>query len=167
MKNIILSLLLAFTFIGCSSKSDENQNVAAKLVVGKSLANMALKDQHGKMQKLTPDTKVIFFSFSKAMGHACNALLEKESPDFLAKHHALYVADVSPAPSLIKKMFILPDLEKLKFPILLINDDKTSAEFSKGMKKDSIVVVSVNNETITKIQNLKDTKALEAFFTQK
>jgi len=74
---------------------------------------------------------------------------------------------VSAAPSLIKKMFILPDLKDLKFPILLINDDKLSAEFLKGMDKDKIVVVTLHDGTIVSIQNVADTKALAAIFNQK
>jgi len=164
MKNIILSLLLAITFIGCSSKSNENKNVEPKLVVGKSLADFKVNDQNGKPQTIAADTKIIFFSFSKPTGHACNDFLEKEPATYLQEHHAVYVADVSAAPSLIKKMFILPDLKKLKFPILLINDDTLSAEYSKGIDKDSIIVVTLDNKKITKIDKVKNTKELAKFF---
>jgi hypothetical protein len=164
MKNIILSLILAFAFLGCNSKSEENKNIAPKLVVGKSLADLQLNDQNEKPQRVAADTKIVFFSFSKPTGHACNAFLEKKPASFLAQHHALYVADVSAAPSLIKKMFILPDLKDLKFPILLINDDTLSAAYSKGMDKERIVVVTLTDKKITKIDNLKDTPALEKFF---
>ena len=168
MKNIILSLLVAFSFIGCSSKSDEQTaNVEAKLVVGKSLADLKLNDQNEKPETISPTTKIVFFSFAKPTGHACNEFLEKRPANFLEEHNAIYIADVSAAPSLIKKMFILPDLKELKFPILLINNDKLSAEYSKGMNKDKIVVVTLDNEKIVNIQNLDDTKALEKLFNQK
>ena len=162
MKNIIFSFILAFAFLGCNSKSDENQNVEAKLVVGKSLSDLNLKDQHEQPHKLSADTKVIFFSFSKPTGHACNAFLEKQKADFLAQHKAVYVADVSAAPSLIKSMFILPDLKKLQFPILLINDDNLSAAYSKGMDKEKIIVVFLDNmkiKAIKKANNEEDLKA--------
>ena len=168
MKNIILALLVAFSFIGCSSKSDEQTaNATPKLVVGKSLSDLKLNDQNDKPQTISKETKIVFFSFAKPTGHACNDFLESKPANFLKEHHALYVADVSAAPTLIKKIFILPDLRKLKFPILLINNDKLSAEFSKGMDKDKIVVVTLNNDTITKIQNVADTKALTAIFKQR
>jgi len=168
MKNIILALLVAFSFIGCSSKSDEQTaNATPKLVVGKSLSDLKLNDQNEKPRTISKETKIVFFSFSKPTGHACNDFLESKPANFLQEHNALYVADVSAAPSLIKKMFILPDLKDLKFPILLINDDKLSAEFSKGMDKEKIVVVTLDNGTIVKIQNVADTKALAAIFNQK
>ncbi|WP_457745184.1 hypothetical protein [Sulfurimonas sp.] len=164
MKNIILSLILAFAFIGCNSKSDESKNVEAKLVVGKSLADFKVNDQNEKPQTIAPGTKIVFFSFSKKVGHLCNKFLEKKPADFLAQNNAVYVADVSPAPSLIKKLFILPDLKDLKFPILLINNDRLSAEYSKNMNKESIVVVILDNDKIVKIENLKDTASLDKLF---
>ncbi len=165
MKNIILALIVAFSFIGCSSKSDEQAaNATPKLVVGKSLSELKLNDQNEKPQTISKETKIVFFSFAKPTGHICNKFLESKPANFLQEHNALYVADVSPAPSLIKKLFILPDLKKLKFPILLINNDKLSAEYSKGMNKDKIVVVHLENKKIVSIENLSDEKALEKLF---
>jgi hypothetical protein len=164
MKKIIALLAVTLLFLGCSSKSEENKNAEARLVVGKSLADLSLKDQNEKPSKLNADTKIVFFSFSKPTGHACNEFLASKPADFLTQHQAVYVADVSAAPGIIKNMFILPDLKELKFPILLINDDKLSAEYQKGMQRDSIVVVYLDNLKITKIENLKDAKELDTLF---
>ncbi len=166
MKQIFITLLVALTFFGCNSQSEETKNITPKLVVGKSLSSLKLNDQNEKPQTIPADTKIVFFSFSKPVGHMCNAFLESKPADFLPKHHAVYIADVSPAPSLIKNMFILPDLKKLPFPILLINDDNLSAAFTKGMDKKSIVVVTLENGTIKKIENVQDAKALEARILQ-
>jgi len=163
MKKIIIALTIALLFMGCNN-SDALQNAQAKLVVGKSLQNMQLKDQHGNLESLSPKTKILFFSFSKKIGHMCNEFLEKQPADFLEKHSALYIADVSPAPSLIKKMFILPDLKELPFKILLINDDQLSAAYSKGVNKESIVVVHLQDRKIVTIENLTSVKELEALF---
>ncbi len=165
MKKIIAILVVALLFLGCSSKSEENKNVEARLVIGKSLADLKLKDQNEKLTTIATDTKIVFFSFSKPTGHACNKLLESKPANFLAGHKAVYVADVSAAPGIIKSMFILPDLKKLKFQIHLINDDQLSAEFTKGVDKKSIVVVTLDNLKITDIQNLKDASELEKLFS--
>jgi len=161
MKKIITALAITLLFLGCSSKSQDNANVQPKLAVGKSLADLKLNDQHEKPQTLPADTKIIFFSFSKPTGHACNEFLESKPANYLAEHHAVYVADVSAAPSLIKKMFILPDLKELKFPILLINDDQLSAQYQKGMDTESIVVVELDNMKIKEIKKANDAKDLE------
>jgi len=163
MRNIFLAIVLALSVIGCGSEVDTTK-VEPKLVVGKTL-DLQLKDQHEKPQTIPEGTEVVFFSFSKPVGHMCNAFLEEHPKDFLPKHHTVYVADVSPAPSIIKNMFILPDLKELAFPILLINDDQLSAEFTKGMDKESIVVVFLDsNKKITKIKNLHSKEELTNLF---
>jgi uncharacterized lipoprotein NlpE involved in copper resistance len=164
MKKIIIALTMTLLFMGCNNNSAALQSTPAKLVVGQSLQGMQLKDQHGKIETISPKTTLLFFSFSKSVGHMCNEFLEKKPADFLEKHHTLYVADVSPAPTIIKKIFILPDLKDLPFKILLINDDTLSAAYSKGMNKESIVVVHLKDGTITKIENLDSKEALEKFF---
>ncbi len=162
MKKAIIMLLTATLFlVGCSNNKELQEKATAKLEKGKSLKDFQLKDQHGTLKQLPQDTKYVIFSFSKPTGHVCNEFLNSLPADYLAKHHAAYVADVSPAPSIIKNMFILPDLKKLKFPILLINDDQLSAEYSKGMKKDTIVVVVLNNMKIVDIKNLHTKEDLE------
>ena len=162
MKFFSLLLLGVLFFSGCSDNKALQEKATAKLVKGNSLASFALKDQHGKLEKLPQDTKFVIFSFAKPTGHICNKFLESKPANYLAQHHAVYVADVSPAPSLIKKMFILPDLKKLPFPIILINNDQLSAEYSKGMDKESIVVVVLDNLKITEIKNLHSKEELES-----
>ncbi len=165
MKNIFLVLIVVFSFTGCSLKGSVSKNVEAKLVIGKSLSDMKLSDQNEKRQMLKADTKIVFFSFIKSTGRACNDFLKKKPANFLAKHRAVYVANISGAPSFIKKIFILPDLKKLKFPVLLINNDALLAAYSKGVDKEKIVVVYLENKKIIKIENLNNIKALEALFS--
>jgi len=164
MKNIFLIVLLVVSFLGCSSNSKENATLKPKLIKGNSLADFKVKDQHEKPQTISDDTKIVFFSFSKAIGHTCNEFLSSKPADFLQKHNAVYVADVTPAPSIIKNMFILPDLKELPFTILLINDETLSSEYSKGVDKESIVVVFLNDKKITDIKNLKTKEDLENLF---
>jgi len=163
MKLIVTLFVSALFFIGCSSDKPA-QNVEAKLVVGKTLKELHLNDQHKKPQTIPSDTKFVVFSFSKPVGHMCNAFLEEHPADYLPKHHVVYVADVSPAPSIIKNMFILPDLEKLPFPILLINDDLLSDSYHKDIDREKIVVVELDNLTITAVRYLKTKEELDSLF---
>ncbi len=167
MKKIIFAALTALFLIGCGSDATDTKNVEAKLAVGKNLAGTTLNNQNEKSVTIKPETKVVFFSFAKPTGHLCNEFLETKPAEYLAQHNALYVADVSAAPSLIKSMFILPDLKELPFEILLINDDTLSAEFSKGIDKESVVVVYLDNGVITKITNAASKEQLEKAISAK
>jgi len=164
MKKILVALFVTLALVNCSSKHEENKNVEAKLEVGKSLASLQLSDQNEKIQTLPEGTKIVFFSFSKKMGHECNEFLGKKPSDFLKNNNAVYVADVSAAPSLIRSMFIMPDLKELEFPILIITDEDVSSEYTKGMDKESIVAVLLEDGKITDIKNLSDISALEKLF---
>ncbi len=160
MKLLSILFISALFFIGCSDDKPA-QDIDAKLAVGNSLKELKLPNQHEKIESIPEDAKLVFFSFSKDVGHMCNDFLEKKDPSYLTTHHAVYIADISAAPSLIKSMFILKDLQKLPFPILLIDDDTLSAEFQKGQNVKSIVAVILQNGTITEIKNLKNTQELQ------
>ncbi len=164
MKKLIVALSVTLLLMGCSSKNETSKNITPKLVVGKTLTLTQLKDQNDKVESISPTTTTLFFSFAKETGHMCNEFLESKPTDFLAKHHAVYIADVSPAPSIIKSIFILPDLRKLPFKIMLINDDKLSAQYSKGIDKEKIVVVHISDSKITKIETLNSKEDLEKLF---
>ncbi|WP_457748940.1 hypothetical protein [Sulfurimonas sp.] len=161
MKNIILSILLALTFIGCSSQSDENKNVEPKLVVGKSLADLHLKDQFGKEHSLNADTYKVIFAFDKEPAHTCNDFFNTQKPTYLQNHHVQFVADVSAAPSLIRSLFILPGLKDFKHVVLLLDDKKVAAPYRKGIDTTKIVVVTLLNKKITDIKTISTTEQLK------
>ena len=161
MKNIIIGLLAALLLLGCSSKSDENKNIVPKLVVGKSLANLDLKDQFGKPHKLNADTYKVIFAFDKEPAHTCNDFFDTQKPTYLKDHHVQFVADVSAAPSIIRSLFILPGLKDFKHPVLLLNDKSVAAPYRKGIDTTKIVVVSLLNKKITNIKTITTTQQLK------
>ncbi len=161
VKNILLALLVAFTFIGCSSKSDENKNIVPKLVVGKSLADLHLKDQFGKEHTLNADTYKVIFAFDKTPAHTCNDFFNTQKPTYLQSHHVQFVADVSAAPSIIRSLFIMPGIKKFKHIVLLLDDKKTAAPYRKGIDTTKIVVVTVLNKKITDIKTISTKEELQ------
>ena len=161
MKNIIIGILATFLLLGCSSKSDENKNIEPKLVVGKSLTDLNLKDQFGKPHTLNADTYKVIFAFDKEPAHTCNDFFNTQKPTYLQEHHTQFVADVSAAPSLIRSLFILPGLKDFKHIVLLLDDKETAAPYRKGIDTTKIVVVTVLNKKITNIQTISTTKELQ------
>ena len=166
MKKILLTLLAAFLLIGCSSSDATNTNVEPKLVVGKSLEALTLNDQNEKAHTLAKDTKTVIFAFSKDGAHTCNDYFVTQTPNYLADNKTEFIADVSAAPSLIRSMFIMPGLKDFKHTVLVLDDKALAAPFRSGMDTEKIVVVNLDNGTITKITTItsKDelVKAVEA-----
>ena len=66
MKKILLGLVAALLFIGCSSEEQVDVNVEPSLVVGKAL-NIALNDQFDKAHTLDTTTKKVIFVFSEML----------------------------------------------------------------------------------------------------
>ena len=160
MKKIILGRFTYLLFIGCSSSAVE-QNVKPALIVGSNL-EINLNNQHEKAVPMPADTKKVIFAFSKDGAHICNDYFITKSPNYLANHNTLFVADVSAAPSLIRSMFIMPGLKDFKHTVLILNDKAVAASFRKNMDIEKIVVVTLDNLKITDIKTITSEKDLIA-----
>jgi len=161
MKKTLLVFVTLLLFMGCSKDDAALANVTPSLVVGKSLANLQLKDQNGVKHTLNPDTYKIVFAFAKAPAHICNDFFNTKEPTYLKKHHAEFIADISSAPSLIRNIFILPGLKDFKHPVLLLDDKKVAAPFRKGVDTEKIIIVSIFNKKITNIKTVTTAKELQ------
>ncbi len=159
MKNIMLALLLSLSFLGCSD--EVTAPVDPQVVVGKSLESLTLNDQFEKPHTLSADTKKVIFAFSKDMGHMSNEFFEKQGSDYLSKHNAVFVADVSGAPSVIRSMFIMPGLKDFKHTVLVIDDKAKAANYRNEAHKEEIMIVDLNNFVIEKIEFVTTAEALD------
>ena len=65
MKKIVLGLIAALVFIGCSSDAKVDVNVEPALVVGKSLADFKLEDQFEAPHALSTKRQSLFLLFQK------------------------------------------------------------------------------------------------------
>jgi len=162
MKNVLLGLLLTLSFIGCSE--EVSGPVVSKVAVGKSLEALKLNDQFENPHTLDAETTQVIFAFSKDMGHMSNEYFAKQDADFLAKHHTVFVADVSGAPSLIRSMFIMPGLKDFKHTVLIIEDKNLAASYRNESHKEELMVLTLNNLMIEKIAYVKDETGLAKAF---
>jgi len=159
MKNIMLALLLSLSFLGCSD--EVTTPLESKVAVGKSLESLTLNDQFEKPHTLSADTKKVIFAFSKDMGHMSNEFFEKQGVGYLSNHKAVFVADVSGAPSLIRSMFILPGLKDFKHTVLVIEDKNAAAAYRNEAHKEELMILDLNNFVIEKIEFVKTADALD------
>ena len=157
MKKLVLGLVTALFFLGCSSNDDSFSNIEPQLVKGKSLQQLKLNDQFEKTHTLTADTKKVIFAFSKDMGHLGNDFFSAQDEHYLENNHAVYVADISQVPSLIRSMFVLPGLKDYKHTVLLISDNTDSVRYKPKNNSEKIMIVDVDNFIITNI-SFEDTK---------
>ncbi len=158
-KNIIAVMLSGFIFLsaGCSNKPSDTKSevlqiksgvVSDEIKIGSKMKKFMLKDQFGKEHELKDETKKIIFVFQKGTGHSVKEFLNKQPVDYLEKREILFVADVSPMPSLIREYMAMPDLRKHKYPILLFLDEEVAKKYKNEKEADKIMVVKLENRKV-------------------
>lgn len=162
MKNIILALLVSLSFLGCSGSESSLKPGEEKLVLQKSLAGLTLNDQYGKAHTLSSDAKSVIFAFSKDMGHLCNDFFVSQDAEYLQNNKAVFIADVSAAPSIIRSMFIMPGLKDFDHRVLVLDNEETATSYKAGVDALKIVVVSLDNNIITDIKTAFSVNELRA-----
>jgi len=109
----------------------------------------SFSDQFEKKLAVTPQTKEIIISFSKKNGKAVKAFLESHK-GYLTTGQAVYLADMTSAPSLAMSLFMMPALKKYNFSVGLIEDDVVAEKLPKVEGKTT--VIRLEKMTIKSIQ---------------
>ena len=128
--------------------------------VGSSIS-FTLPDQFDKAHSLTADTKKIVFVFAKATGHTVKKFLTEQGKNYLTEKNALFVADISPMPTVIRNTFALPDLKKSAYSVLLVYDGEIAKQFKNNEEAEKIAVVTLNNGTIEAVKYISTADELK------
>ena len=166
MKKIILVVLAVVVVVigGVVLKNSKDSYDSSKYYFSKykSSIDFKLPDQFDKVHSLSSDTKTIIVAFRKKYGHIVREYLKKHDPKLLEKNNAFFIADISKVPVVIRNMFILKDLKKSKFPVLLIYDKKISDSLNES--KDGIMVLHLENKKIKSTEYFHEEKELDKLF---
>jgi len=110
----------------------------ADLKVGEMFPHFALKDQFEKNVEIPTKGRVsIIVSFEKDISESMQQFLSSKDKNFLSINSAIYIADVSAAPSFIFNLMVMPKLKELPYSMALIHDDKSEL-FNRKDKKISL-----------------------------
>jgi len=170
MKKIILSIFailliavaLLFAINGKNNYDPSKYAVTATngINVGSTLS-IKLPDQFDKAHELTDATKKIVFVFEKATGHTVKEFLKTQKSDYLSYKNGLFVADISPMPTVIRNTFALPDLKKSNFSVLLIYDKNISKTLKNEKEADKIALIELNNKKVVNVHYIKTVDELK------
>lgn len=127
--------------------------------VNQKIPTFSLTDQFNKKHTVSNDIKTIVVSFEKSTGADINEFLNNQDKDFLAKHHAVFIANISGMPSIITKLFALPKMKKYKHKVLLIYDENDTRFVQKD---DKSTVYHLENGIVKSIEYItkEDLKTL-------
>ena len=109
----------------------------------------SFSDQFEKKLTITSQTKEIIISFSKKNGKAVKAFLESHK-GYLKEKQAVYLADMTSAPSLARSLFMMPALKKYDFSVGLVTEDDIAEKLPKVEGKTT--VIHLEKMTIKSIQ---------------
>lgn len=109
----------------------------------------SFSDQFEKKLPITPQTREIIISFSKKNGKAVKAFLESHK-GYLKKRQAVYLADMTSAPSLAMSLFMMPALKKYDFSVGLIEEEAIAARLPR--KEGKTTVIHLENMIIKSIK---------------
>ena len=161
MKKLILGVITTLLlFNGCGNKKLEDKEkvtinsgeISSGIVVGKELQAFTFKDQFGKDTSLESSTKKVMFAFTKPTGHLTKMYMSDKKPDYLSSRDILFIADISGMPSLIAKMFAIPDMQESKYPMLLIKEKEKALRFRNEKHKNAVMIITLKNKIV---QNVK------------
>jgi uncharacterized protein YxeA len=128
-----------------STTATNGLNVGSKIT-------FTLPDQFDKAHTLTNNTKKLILVFAKATGHTVKEFLKTKESDYLSQRNALFIADISPMPAVIRNTFALPDFQKSAYSVLLIYDGAIAKQLKNDTQADKIAVATLENGTITSIK---------------
>jgi len=127
-----------------------------------STITFTLPDQFDNAHSLNSDTKRLILVFAKSTGHTVKAFLKKQNKDFLPKRDTIFIADISPMPTVIRNTFALPDFKKSPYSVLLIYDKKIAKQLKNEKEADKIAVADIENGVIKSVHYVETEAQLKA-----
>lgn len=121
---------------------------AEELGPGDVLPALALPDPHGETHVVEGDTRVLILSRDMDGGGAVRGALEEGGAEFLAAHDAVYVADVSGMPWLIRKTIALPRMRDRPYPLLLDEDGEDTATLPHEEGKATLLFLAAGDNRV-------------------
>ncbi len=126
-----------------------------------SILDFTLPDQFGKTHSLNANTKTLVFTFARDSSHTMTEFLREKEDGYLNRKSAYYIADISTAPVFVRNAFIIPELQKSPYPVLIIHEEKIAEKFRYDAKKEAIKIVTLENKKVTDIQFVTNLKEFE------
>jgi hypothetical protein len=125
---------------------------ASVIDIKENLSSFKIADQFDKELTIKNSTKKLIVAFSKEKATQIKDFLYA-NPNYLESQNAIYISDVSSAPSFVTSMFMIPKFKDYPFSMGLIRDEDIAKRFPK--KEGLITIIHLNDTVVTKIEYRK------------
>jgi len=114
MLRLLLASLFAFTLA--------LSGPAAGVTIGDTLPELEFPTQHDEMRPFPGQAHWILFTGEKKTAELAQMALQDLTSEQMEALNLVYLMDISPMPSLITRMFMLPKMRELDYPVLLARE---------------------------------------------
>jgi len=162
-----IHIIIAILFAGSFKAVSQSTIHKPVLVAGNTFPDRIFVDQFGNKYQVNSYISKLIFTFEPKSARLVNKYLSTKPVDFLTNQHALYIGDISKAPSFIRRFFILPGLRKYEFPVLIITNEDEAKIFRQAIDIQKIILVKLKDQKIILVQELEpDIKSLNEVFSE-
>lgn len=135
----------------------------APLAAGSDLPALSLNDQHDKPVPVGPATRWVVFTAEKPVSDMVSAVLAAEPAGVADRLRLVYVADISGMPALVTRVFALPKLRELPFPIALVRESAQVAQVADIPRTaGSATVLRLEGGRVTQVAAARQAAELRA-----
>ncbi len=128
-----------------------------------SRISFTLPDQFDLPHSLAPETQTLILTFTRNTGEEVRSFLDGRNEDVLLTHHAIFIADFSHLPVVLRNLSVLPRLRKYLYPIVLLYEETMSRELCNPRHRNSIAVATVREGTVESIEYLAGSELEKVF----
>lgn len=121
----------------------------SSLTVNRPLPTLRLTDQHDQVWQIPAHTRLVLFAAGRKAANLVQAVLAKEPPDFLPRHDAVYVVDMSKMPAFATRMFALPALREMPFRVGVSMDEAVLLGWPR--QPDAVTLIALTEGTVAHI----------------
>lgn len=108
---------------------------------GRVIEPLSLADQHGRAHGIDTSVHAVLFSRDMDGGAVLKQALGDDGDTLLARSAAVYVADMSGMPSMIRSLFAMPALRRRGYLVLVDRDGNVTTELPSEKAKGTLVVL--------------------------
>jgi len=157
MKKLIHISILFIILTACNSSTSQQNVEGPVFEVENTVPEFTFNDQFGNSHEVRDSIERLLVALDQETAHSVNDFLADKPGTFLQDNKTLFIADVSAAPGIIRKMFIMPGLKKFDYPVLIFTDEKEAKPFRMGVNTEKVLEVSLNGQKIISIKEHEPT----------
>jgi len=131
---------------------------AEPLAVGDRLEPFAIEDQHGNEHVVDARVRALLFARDMKGGGVVKQALADSGAALLAEADAVYVANVSGMPAVIRRMFALPSLRRRGYPVLLDSEGQITKNLP-GVE-DRATLIQLRELTVVDVTQFESSEAV-------